>query len=43
MKNSTVGITVAGGNGIGNNANQLNLPFGVSVDEIRCKSIYFLK
>ena len=33
MKNSTVGITVAGGNGRGSNANQLNSPGGVSVDE----------
>jgi len=33
MKNSTVGITVAGGNGAGNDANQLNCPYGVVVDE----------
>ena len=33
MKNSTAGITVAGGNGVGNNANQLNWSCGVAVDE----------
>jgi len=33
MKNSTGGITIAGGNGEGNNANQLICPHGVAVDE----------
>merc|ERR1711964_679206 len=33
MKNSTVGITVSGGNGLGNNANQLIGPVGVAVDQ----------
>jgi len=43
MKNSTEGKTVAGGNGEGSNANQLDCPVGVVIKEIRHKSIYYLK